>query len=83
MQNTAAWKVQHETNSFHKVIELQKKKGKKGQRLNLCCKETKGVEYYSPNKVVDAREYLKTNETAERAESESKEAKNIQTATTI
>jgi hypothetical protein len=39
-----------------------KKKIKKEKRLNLCEIESERVECYSPNKVVDIKEYLRTKE---------------------
>jgi len=39
-------------------LALEKDKRKKGRKLNLCGKESSGVEIYSPGKVVDAREYM-------------------------
>jgi hypothetical protein len=40
------------------LLALEKDKRKKGWKLNLCGKESFGIEIYSPGKVVDAREYM-------------------------
>ena len=40
--------LKHCNNGLRNAIVLQKKKGKKGKRLNLYREETTGVECYSP-----------------------------------
>ena len=40
------------------LLALKKDKRKKGQKLNLCGKESSSVKIYSLSKVVDAREYM-------------------------
>jgi hypothetical protein len=72
--------LEHVNKGLRNAIELQKKKGRKGKRLNLCGEESKGVEAYSPNKVVAAREYHKKKETEEAEEAKAKEARKIQRA---
>jgi hypothetical protein len=56
------------------LLALKKDKWKKGQRLNLCGKESSGVEIYSSSKVVDAREYIVEKDTKEQAKLKAKEA---------
>jgi hypothetical protein len=46
----------------------------------LCGKESEGVECYSPNKVVNAREYLATKEAVELAEAKAKKQRKIEKA---
>jgi hypothetical protein len=55
-------------------LALKKDKRKKGQRLNLYSKESSSVEIYSPNKVVNAREYIAEKDAKEQAKLEAKEA---------
>jgi hypothetical protein len=55
-------------------LALEKDKRKKGWRLNLCGKESSGVEIYSLSKVVNAREYIVEKDAKEQAELEAKEA---------
>ena len=50
--------LQHENRGLYKSIELQKKKGRQGVRLNLAGQLNKDiVDCYSPAQVVKAREY--------------------------
>jgi hypothetical protein len=58
-------------------LALKKDKQKKGQKLNLCGKESSSVEIYSLSKVVDAREYITEKDTKEQAELEAKEARKV------
>jgi len=46
--------LEHKNHSLYKAIILEKKKRKKGKRLNLCREISKGVEVYSLVKVVRA-----------------------------
>jgi hypothetical protein len=46
----------------------------------LCGEESEGVECYSPDKLVSAREYLATQEAVELAEAEAKEQTRIEKA---
>ena len=62
------------------VLDLEKDKRKKGQRLNLCGEESSGVEIYTPSKVVQAREYIEAKDAKEQAEREAKEAQKVQWA---
>jgi hypothetical protein len=55
-------------------LALEKDKRKKGWKLNLCGKESSGVEIYSPDKVVDAREYMAEKDAKKQAKLEAKEA---------
>jgi type VI protein secretion system component VasA len=61
-------------------LALKKDKRKKGQRLNLYSKESSSVEIYSPNKVVNAREYIAEKDAKEQAKLEAKEAWKVQQA---
>jgi hypothetical protein len=58
-------------------LALEKDKRKKGWKLNLCGKESSGVEIYSPSKVVNAREYMAEKDTKEQTELEAKEAQKV------
>jgi len=50
--------LKHEKQGLLKAIDLQKKKGRQGIRLNLAGEPNKGViDYYLPAKVVKAKEY--------------------------
>ena len=56
-----------------------KRRKERRVRGSICVvRRVRGKNTIPRKKVVDARECLKTNEAAERAENESKEAKNIQ-----
>ena len=73
--------LEHENRGLYKVIELQKKKGRQGIRLNLAGEANKGlVDYYSPGKVVKAREYQEEKERLRIAEEEAKLERKIQRA---
>jgi hypothetical protein len=72
--------LKHENHSLREAIILEKKKGKKGKRLNLCREISKGVEVYSPTKVVRASVYHKTKEAAEALELQAKEERKIKRA---
>jgi hypothetical protein len=62
------------------LLALKKDKRKKGRKLNLCGKESSGVEIYSPSKVVDAREYMAEKDAKEQAKLKAKEARKVQQA---
>jgi hypothetical protein len=73
--------LEHENRGLYKAIELQKKKGKKGVRLNLKGEPNKDiVDCYSPAQVVKAREYQEQKEALEAAEEEAKLQRKIQRA---
>jgi hypothetical protein len=44
------------------VLDLEKDKRKKGQRLNLINKESFNIEIYILNKVVKVKEYIKAKD---------------------
>ena len=72
--------LQKENEGLVEALALEKDKRKKGRKLNLCGKESSGVEIYSPGKVVDAREYMAEKDAKEQAELEAKEARKVQRA---
>jgi hypothetical protein len=50
--------LEYENRGLYNIINLQKKKGRQGVRLNLAGEANKGlINYYSPGKIVKAREY--------------------------
>jgi len=74
--------LEHEKRGLFKAIELQKKKGRQGVRLNLVGEVNKEIiDYYSPTKVVKAREYHKEKEAFKMAKEEAKLQRKIQRAT--
>jgi hypothetical protein len=72
--------LEHVNKGLRNAITLQKQKGQKGKRLNLCGEVSQGMECYSPDKVVDAREYHEKKEAEELLEAKAKEARKIQRA---
>jgi hypothetical protein len=54
--------LQYENHGLREAIVLEKKKRKKGTKLNLVGEPSKGVELYSPNKVEQARQYQEQKE---------------------
>jgi hypothetical protein len=72
--------LEHENRGLCEAIILEKKKRKKGKRLNLCREISKGVEVYSPVTVVGARVYHETKEAAEALELQAKEERKIKRA---
>lgn len=73
--------LEHENRGLYKAIELQKKKGRQGVRLNLAGEANKGlIDCYSPGKVVKAREYQEEKERLRIAEEEAKLQRKIQRA---
>jgi hypothetical protein len=72
--------LEHENHGLRKAIILEKKKRKKGKKLNLCGEISKGVEVYSPVKVVRAQVYNDTKEAAEALELQAKEERKIKRA---
>jgi hypothetical protein len=65
--------LQHQNRGLLRAIDLQKKKNKRGVRLNLCGKENKGIiDYYSPSQVVKAREFTEQKEAEKEAEEKRK-----------
>jgi DDE superfamily endonuclease len=73
--------LKHERRGLYEAIDLQKKKGRQGVRLNLAGKPNKGIiDCYSPGKVVQAREYQQQKEALRIAEEEAKLQRKIQRA---
>ena len=63
----------HQNKGLHKAIGLQKKKNKKGVRLNLCGQENKDIiDCYSPTTVVKARKYAEQKEVENEVEEKHK-----------
>jgi hypothetical protein len=57
----------HKDKALLKAIDLQKRRNKRGVRLNLWGQESKGiVDCYSPAQVVKAREYAEQKEADEK-----------------
>jgi hypothetical protein len=56
------------------ALAFKKDKYKRGWKLNLCGKESSGVEIYSLSKVVNAREYMAEKDAKEQAKLKAKEA---------
>ena len=55
--------LKKENKGLVEALALKKDKRKKGRRLNLCGKESSGVEIYTLGKVVAAREYIEAKDT--------------------
>jgi len=73
--------LQHRINGLHKALDLQKKKGKKGVRLNLCGQPNKDIiDCYSPAQVVKAREYYEKKEEEAAIEEKRKYDQRVQRA---
>ena len=73
--------LQHQNRGLFKAIDVQKKKGRQGVRLNLCGQPNKGiVDCYSPAQVVKAREYQEEKEALKAAEEEAKLQRKIKRA---
>ncbi len=73
--------LQHENRGLYKSIELQKKKGRQGVRLNLAGQPNKDIiDYYSPTQVVKAREYQEEKEALKAAEEQAKYDRKIKRA---
>jgi hypothetical protein len=72
--------LEHENHGLREAIILEKTKRKKGKRLNLCGEISKGVEVYSPVKVVHAQVHHDTKEAAEALELQAKEERKIKRA---
>ena len=72
--------LRHENMGLRETIILEKKKRKKGVRLNLCGEESNGGEIYSPEKVANAKTYQSEKAKLEQQEEEAKEARKIQRA---
>ena len=73
--------LQHENRGLYKSIELQKKKGQQGVRLNLAGQPNKDiVDCYSPAQVVKAREYQEEKEALKAAEEQAKFDRKIKRA---
>ena len=73
--------LKHENRGLYNAIELQKKKGRQGIRLNLAGEANKGlIDCYSPRKVVKAREYQQEKERLRIEEEEAKLQRKIQRA---
>jgi hypothetical protein len=73
--------LEHEKRGLYNAIELQKKKGRQGVRLNLAGELNKGIiDCYSPGKVVKAREYQEEKQRLAKAEEEAKLQRKIQRA---
>jgi len=65
--------LEHKKRSLLKAINLQKKKGRQGIRLNLAGEPNKGIiDCYSLAKVVKAREYQEQKEAKKAAKEEAK-----------
>jgi hypothetical protein len=71
--------LEHERRGLYNAIELQKKKGRQGVRLNLAGEANKHIDCYSPGKVVKAREYQEEKERL-RIQEETKLQRKIQRA---
>ena len=73
--------LQHENRGLYKSIELQKKKGRQGVRLNLAGQPNKDIiDCYSPTQVVKAREYQEEKEALKAAEAQAKYDRKIKRA---
>jgi hypothetical protein len=75
--------LQYKNEGLIESLVLEKRKHKKGRRLNLCCKESSGVEIYSPSMVLRAKAYQAEKDALKQAESEAKEARKIKRAANI
>ena len=65
--------LKHQNDSLVKAIEMQKKKSKKGVRLNLCGESNKNtIDCYSPAQVVKARLFQEQKEAEKEAEEKRK-----------
>ena len=73
--------LQHENRGLYKSIELQKKKGQQGVRLNLASQPNKDIiDCYSPTQVVKAREYQEEKEALKAADEQAKFDRKIKRA---
>ena len=65
--------LKHQNDGLVKAIEMQKKKNKKGVRLNLCGESNKNtIDCYSPAQVVKARLFQEQKEAEKEAEEKRK-----------
>jgi hypothetical protein len=72
--------LKHENQGLRKSIILEKKKRKRGKKLDLCREESTGTICYSPAKVARARAYHEENEAKEAADAAEKEARKVECA---
>ena len=73
--------LEHENKGLLKAIDLQKKKGRPGVRLNLAGQPNKDIiDCYSPGQVVKAREYQQEKEVIKAAEEQAKFDRKIKRA---
>lgn len=73
--------LEHENRGLYNAIDLQKKKGRQGVRLNLAGQPNKDiVDCYSPAQVVKAREYQEEKEALKAAEEQAKFDRKIKRA---
>ena len=72
--------LEHENRGLREAIILEKKKRKKGKRLNLCGEISEGVEGYAPVTVGRALAYHETKEAVEALELQAKEERKIKRA---
>ncbi|PMD46398.1 DDE-domain-containing protein [Hyaloscypha variabilis F] len=73
--------LEHQNQGLLKAIDIQKRKGRQGVRLNLCGEPNKGIiDCYSPAQVVKAREYQQQKEALKAAEDKAKLERKIQRA---
>jgi hypothetical protein len=73
--------LEHENRGLYNAIDLQKKKGRQGVRLNLAGQSNKDIiDCYSPGQVVKAREYQEQKEAFKAAEEQAKLDRKIKRA---
>ena len=70
----------HVNKGLQEALKMKKKKRRRGKRLNLLGQEDDGPIFWSPNKVVAAREYQALKEDAEIAERQAIEERKAQRA---
>lgn len=69
--------LQHEIRGLRKALIAEKSRRKRGKKLNLAGEISKGVELYSPNKVVRARQFQEQKAQEEQAERDAIEARKL------
>ena len=73
--------LQHENRGLFKTLEIQKKKGRHGVRLNLAGQSNKNIiDCYSPTQVVKAREYQEEKAAFKLAEEQAKYERKVKRA---
>ncbi len=70
----------HQIHDLEWAISMERKKRKRGKRLNLLGESDSGPQFFSPSKVVAAREYQAEKEAKEEREKQEKINRKVQAA---